>query len=169
MEGGTHQALFRRTRNIIWVASVARFPRMLPAGRVRPCLRRVAAARTAIAPKREFAREQLKQDHSQRVNVTARIGVVSCSSCLLGRHVGGSTGTSSPWDARATGLAIGSCRPLWRFARLAKRDFVQQQGVASVVTRDLSRGTAPGTSAGYRCPGTRDGTTPLFFLGRFIC
>ena len=68
------------------------------------------------------------------------------------------TGTSSPWDARAAGLAIQSCRPLWRFARPARRDFVRQQRVASVVTRDSSRGTAPGTRAGCRCPGTRDET-----------
>ena len=66
------------------------------------------------------------------------------------------TGTPSPWDARAAGLAMGSCRPLWRFPRPAKRDFVPQHRVASVVTRDSSRGTAPGTRAGCRRPGTRD-------------
>ena len=65
------------------------------------------------------------------------------------------TGTPSPWDARAAGLAMGSCRPLWRFPRPAKRDFVPQKRVASVVTRDSSRGTAPGTRAGCRRPGMR--------------
>ena len=65
--------------------------------------------------------------------------VHSVSICSAERRRAPCTGTPSPWDARAVGLATGSCRPLWRFVRRAKREFVPQQRVASVVTRDSSR------------------------------
>ena len=42
-----------------------------------------------IAAKRQFAGEQFKQDHPQRIHVAARIRIVGRALGLLGRHVGG--------------------------------------------------------------------------------
>ena len=43
---------------------------------------------SALAAKRQFAREKFEQDHAQRVNVAASIGPVPLAAGLLGRHVG---------------------------------------------------------------------------------
>ena len=80
-----------------------------------------------IPAKRQFASEQLEQDHTQRVHIAARICVVGRSLGLLRRHVGGRPQHLAVHGHRdLTGLPLGQTE-------------IHDPGCTSIIEHDIAR------------------------------